>query len=493
MKEVYMNSRKMMFLLMIAVLAFGTAAAGEEEQKTFLDNLKMSGSFTLIAKSQTGFATPLDSPEMGIFNRAGANYRASQNIRAHGLLNFSLGTPGVSPWFGVLQLRIDANDPDVDYYFNPADPGNSDRERTEEIVEVNNFFVMYRPFEMKGGRPFGISVGINSVKATANAAYTHLYIGDTEDEDFIFYTAAALTTFPMIQADFHITPETGIGFALARGAGDISLIGTGMNPDSALNKILWAEAQKGGFGFNGAIQFVAGESGGTKLTETDNDNTIYEYEGKYKHRIYNSRLSYTYKGLQPYVGFQLVQGDEVPSNEAFEPREVKGSFWTYGFVADKILGPGKLCADFTKAGTNSFDGLQGLPKGLLAGILSETSLASLAPYFTQLGGDSSVIYAVSHLDYAFHAEYALPLKKGLDLSFFYYGLRGKKDNTLSSETVESDIADALRPYEGVGGFIAEEVAAQLMAGGLNNQVEAIRRFAEWTNTDSFGLAVKYSF
>jgi len=490
-----MMLKRFFLACLVLITAFGLAAAQEDSMKSFLDNLKISGNFVIITKIQEGFATPLDSPEMGLFNRAGANYRASQNFRAHGLLNFSLGNPGTSPWFGVLQIRVDANDPDVSYYYNPADPASSDREWTDEVVEVNNFFVMYRPFEMQGGRPFGISVGINTVKATANGAYTHLYIGDTEDEDFIFYTAAALTTFPMVQMDFHLSPETGFGVALARGAGDISLIGTGMNADSALNTILWAEAQKFGFGFNGAVQFVAGESGGTKLTETDADNTIYEYQGKYKHRIYNSQLSYTFKGYKPYVGFQMVKGDAIPTSEIYEAREIKGTFWTYGLVAEKFLGlPGQFSADFTKANTDAFNGLQGLPKGVLAQILSESPFASLAPNFADLGGDSSVIYAVANLDYAFHAEYTLPLKKGLDLSLFYYGLKGKKDSTLSTAAVAEDIADALRPYEaGFGGATAEEVAAGIMAGGLGAQVDSIRSFAEWTDTSSVGLALKYSF
>ena len=493
-----MSLRKAFVVMLITVFVSGAlyGQAQDVVSKLFPDDLKISGDFVIIAKYEDGFATPLDSPEAGLFNRAGANYRASQNFRAHGKLNFSVGKPGVSPWFGVMQIRVDANDPDVKYFYDPSNLEASDSETTEEVVEIDNFFVMYRPFEVKGGRPFGITLGVGSVKATANAAYSHFYIGDTEDEDFVFYTASALTTFPMVQLDFHVTPDTGIGAALVRGAGDISLIGTGMNIDSALNKVVWFEAKKWGFGLNGAAQFVSGEAGGTKVTRTEVDNEIYEYDGKYKHTLLNAQIVYDLKGFMPYIGYQSVSGDQVPTDGA-PSRSIDGAFLTYGANVDmKFLGlPGKFSADYTSVRTDDFNGMSGLPEGTLASVLaSNPSLSGLAPYFVNYGGDSEVIWAVANLDYSYHLEYSIPVKKGLELSFFYYGLKGKKDSTLSGEAVMDDIADALRPYEGsLGGATAEQVAASIMAGGMSDSILRIQQFAELTDTNSVGMALKYSF
>jgi len=483
----------LLFLVIIFTLSFINISAIEKKKvkkedilsRGFLKNLRITGEFKIVTKYQKAFATPLDTPSWGVYDRASANYRASENFRAVGNLNFSLGKMGQSKWFGVLQMKFDANDPDVEH-----DP--SDNEDIKEIVELDNFFIMYRPFKMNEGRPLGISAGVMTIPATANAAYTHYFTGDV-DEDFIFYTASALTNTPMAQIDFHIDENTGVGFSVGRGAGDISKIGTGMNENSALNKVVWMEAQKWNFGLNSAVQFVSGEGGGTKLTMTEEENAIYEYDGKYKHTLINGALSYKIAGLKPYIGYIHVSGDEVPSS-GNKARTISGNFQTIGLNIDldKIGMFGKLYADYTVSSTPDFDGLNGLPEGTLAQVLlnsGDSGLEALAPNFTSTGGNSECIYAISNFDSAYHFEYSFNMKDNLKLTAFYYELMGKNDNTMSNAAVEEDIAEELTPYIGAS---AGPTATALMAG-LTGSLDDIRKFAEWTHTYSLGLAVTYSF
>ncbi|TYB30508.1 MAG: hypothetical protein FXF47_08865 [Candidatus Mcinerneyibacterium aminivorans] len=488
--------RKLAIIILIFVfLASFSVVFGAEDSSddvvsdSILKKLKITGNFKMVTKYQEAFATPLDSPSFGVFERASANYRASENFRAVGNINFSLGKLGESKWFGVMQLKFDANDPDVEH-----EVGSN--EKVEEIVELDNFFIMYRPFAVDGKRPFGVSVGVQTVVPTANAAYTHYFEGDV-DEDFIFYTASGLTSVPMAQIDFHIDKNTGVGAALARGAGDITKIGTGMNENSALNKILWIEAKRWNFQMNSAIQFISGEGGGTDLTMTEEENRIYEYQGKYDHKIYNGSISYKMFGLKPYVGYTAVWGDEVPS-EGQKARTISGNFTTMGINVDmeKIGFFGKLFADYTVSDTDKFDGLQGLPEGTLAQALSQSgnpSLEALAPTFTDYGGNSEVIYAISRFDNAYHFEYSINLRKNLKLSAFYYELMAKNDNTMSDQAVQEDIAQALQEEAGMDATTAAGVAAQIMAGGLSNQMDQIRKFSEWTHTYSVGMSLEYSF
>ncbi len=470
------------FLLCMVVNVFAqeTDKEGLSEviKKEFLSEFKISGYVKVVSKIEESFTTPLDNPEFGLYNRAGANYRSSQNFRTRGSVNMSIGNPGKSEWFGVVTLEIDANDPDTDYY-----EGEGDR----EIVGVDNFFIMYRPFELMGGRPLGISVGIQTIKATANAAYGYYFAGDI-DEDFIFYTAAAASQLPMVNVDFHIDEGTGIGFAIVKGNGDISRIGTGMRSESALNKTIWLEFKRWNIGLNAGYQMIGGESGGTKLTETDDGNTIHEYDPQYDHILFNAQLAYTYHGFTPFVGYQIVKGDNVPTSSTvgLPIREVCGSFMTYGgkFEFNLFGVKNTLAGDYTIADTEKFDGINGLPKGLV-GALTHNAL------FADVGGESSVAYAIAKLDGAMHIEYAVQIKEKLKLSLFYYDLMGKSDETMSDEYVHDSIVAELTPI--VGAPTATGTANALMAGGLSAQMEELRKFAEWSSTTSFGIALTYSF
>lgn len=479
---------KRMFVVVLLVLVIFHGAVWSEEAKKinddgsfleeFLSEFKISGKFNVISKIQKSFTTPLDNPDFGLYDRAGANYRSSQNFRTRAQVNLSCGEPGKSEWFGVVTLRLDGNDPDTD---------KKNGEGDVEFVGVENFFIMYRPFELNGGRPFGISVGIQSVKATANAAYGYYYAGDI-DEDFVFYTAAAAARLPMVNFDFHIDANTGIGFAVIKGAGDISRIGTGMRSESALNKTVWMEFKRWNIGINAAYQMIGGEGGGTRLTETGEGNVIKEYDPQYKHTLFNGLFSYTYKGLTPYVGYQVVQGDNVPTTSTahLPVREIFGSFFTYGAKWEFNLFGVKntIAGDYTKSDTEKFDGLNGLPKGLLADLIHNSAVANV-------GGDSKVAYAIAKLDAAMHFEYAVQIKEKLKMSFFYYELVGRQDETMSDAFVRQNIIDELTPL--VGAPTATGTASAVMAGGLSAQMEALRKFSEWSSSNSMGIVLSYSF
>ena len=119
--------------------------------------------------------------------RSGANHRNDQNFRVRGSVHIYAGEPGETAWFVFTQLKFDANNPDEADTIMSDDSGTWDD--SDYSIDIGNAFIMWRPFQLNGGRPFGITLGQQTIKATANAAYSNQFIGDFEDDFFILEEA----------------------------------------------------------------------------------------------------------------------------------------------------------------------------------------------------------------------------------------------------------------------------------------------------------------
>ncbi len=470
----------------------------------------VSGNIVTYAKVQDSYHTPLDSP----YNvREGANYREEQHFRAKAVINFTYGEPG-DQWFGLAQLAIDANDPDN---------GNSDNSNSSKITfgeDSSAIFAMYRPFEVNGGRPFGIMMGVVPVMATANAAYFNYFLGDIE-EDFILYTATGIAHSPGINLDFHISEETGFGLAYVNGVEDGSEIAALMEPDSAENIILWGEAKKWGFGWNGAVQFVKGKGSGEftldETTPAGNELMSYDKGKDYSHRLYNSMLTYKHDlgpvSLMPAIGFEMMDGEQCAISALGMPgRDVDMFNMQFGVkVFTRFFDiPGEFSILYTKnseedfnaygqltsdAGNAAIDaaGVQGA--GLTAGWWT-TSNPALGPLADApaigAAGTSKAVSALAGVDDDLHIEYKLDITKNIQVGLFYYKTNTRTLNPAESFKKVDGTATNTRlttMLTGAGDPTPEASADALLTG----VAAAVAKQFEWTDSQSYGLLCKVSF
>ncbi len=471
--------------------------------------LHISGYIHSYAKMEDNYQTPLDEA----YNvREGANYRENQHFRAKTVLNFMYGEPS-DQWFGIAQIAMDANDPDQ---------GNNGGDNANAITWGEDFsyvFAMYRPFEMKGGRPFGVMMGVIPVKATANAAYFNYFLGDIE-EDFILYTAAGIVHSPGINLDFHISKDIGFGVAYLNGVEDASEIAALMEPDSSQNYVIWGEAKKWGFGWNGAVQLVSGSGvGEIELDETTPaGNTLFSYDTKSSHTVFNTMLTYKKDfgpiSVMPALGYELITGEACAVTASGLPeRDIN---LTNAQVGLKIFTnfckiPGEFSILYTDTNTEDFKGIGVLSSDAVnAGI--ETAVATVAPAGTwansisalaPLGladaptiaaaGTSETVAAVSGVDNDLHVEYRFDVTDNVELGLFYYMMNAQTDNTMSAEYIFSQL-DGTATNTRLTAITGSEAAADLLLNGVaTNYSNALKQTYEWTDMKSYGLFCKISF
>lgn len=527
--------------LWVAGAAFASELAGFRSLEEQM-GIKINGEIKVQAKYQDSFKTPLDTPEWENNVKSGANHRRDQNIRSKGYLTFSFGDVGQSEWFGIIETYFDANKPD-------SDTG----EESEAVFEPFFLsFIMVRPFEVEGGRPFGVTLGIQSIPATINGFYSHVFAGDF-DYDFSTNLSSGLISMPALTLDFHVSPDTGVGFTWARGCSYASEASAFLNPESASTLALWFEGKKYGFGLNAAMQWVGGNRGSTSTQETNNGNTYNEYSHDlYRHQVFNTLLSYTLdlSGLKimPYMGYQAMWGDETPlpqfADEAatiqdfdyagYDERAFKGNLKTGGFTLTKTLFGKKneLAIEFTKVDIPDFDGIGGLKKGTIDQFIQEylkdnkdavnelarqelglppglnvdvTSLWSKSP----LAGFSKTIYDFADIDFAVSAEHTIDLTNRIKLGAFAYSLKAKDDRTIGNTAyiknqLEDKIAEKMVREIKLPQATALEMAKALVdAMGTekipDTDISYIQYIAndtkpaEWTDTWSVGMFISYAF
>lgn len=533
--------------LVMALLTLALGAGLMAQENPYKPQI--SGELNLVAKKQDAYHSPFDIPDWGWGQRAGASNRNSQIMRAEGTLNVFMGNPGVTEWFGVASIWFDGNDPD--------NMKASDNNRNYDVkkVELTNAFVMWRPFEMQGGRPFGISVGQQTVKATANAAYTHIFKGDI-DQDFVAYTVAGLTNKPMINLDFHVDKNTGIGYAFAQGSSDFIQNSAGFSNEYSLTHVIYGEGEYMGIGGNAAMQITMGNREETESFNTDastawGTDRYKKANFDYTCNALNAQLYYKLQlpnetEIMPFAGYQKLWGDEASFGKyqvtgKYGTRAPEAQSYTGGLVAKtKLFGKTiSLAGEFTKVETPSFDGLAGVEDGqidealALAGmkVFDRAAFASgnanfLTDYtldqglFAGIAGGSKSTYTLLGLDYMYHAELGIDLTENFNVSFFYNAQVAKAvENLLTTTEQKNKMKDVLATKFGyfslaeINGMVAagqlpQSVADQLIGANAYSDYfgsdafvntvastldKANKYGTEWTDGNSMGIHFTYKF
>ncbi|MBU0991737.1 MAG: hypothetical protein KJ737_04500 [Proteobacteria bacterium] len=474
-----------------------------------LENISIYSEFSCLSKTQTSYYTPLDNPIWAIDFRSGANHREDQIIRTAGEIDLCIGKPG-EKFFGLLQFYFDANDPD----FNV-------NEQEEAYFDTGNIFINYRPFEFYGGRPFGITVGIQPIKATANAAYSYIFSGDFE-EDFILYTCNFLNYAPAVTFDLHFSKTNGIGFSYSQKAPDISNIAFAINTQHANSKIFWVEMEKWNFNFNLAYQIVDGEQYATKINRTNNGNIYYSYQNDHRHRLFNSLIRYTIEfkknTIIPWFGYQKLFGDEaqLPYLEeiGYGDRYISAYTLNYGFSyqKNKFL----FVMDFSELHTPKLGGIDALPYGYVNELIKP--IYSLFPTSnnytwsnTPIEGLSHSVYYAAGLGSVAHIEFLYEISKHIKIGAFMYFLNNKNDNTIGNENsvkqqLTTRITSKLMKEANIDNAEATEITNKIMnvldnveihmdgqTATIFNQIMYACKVPYWEDTHSIGMFVRYSF
>lgn len=537
-------------LAVILVLSAFTLKAGE--CKNGLENYlpEVHGELRGVLKSQDSYHSPFDVPAWGWDARAGASNRNTQFYRLKGDLHFTWGKPGNSEFFTVMTLNFDANDPDNisgDFDKVVDSEGNiltdsklrdaeNNKNKEENKVEITNAFVMWRPFKVAGGRPFGITLGKQTVKQTANGAYSHFFRGDLDD-DFIAYSITSLINKPMINLDFHIDEKTGIGYSFARGANDFSQNSAGFADEYSLTHTGYLEAEKFNIGLNAAYQYTMGNREETDWVKTpygnnfnlvngeSADGTYKEANYDYKSYAFNAGLYYKLNlgedlMIKPFAGYQLSWGEIAPPYDyqvatiEYNKKENESSVLTAGFEAKMKIGkfPVTLAAEYSDVSTPDFDGLGGVDDGQIDIAAGTFDIGA----FKGIAGDSKVTYTIAGLDYMYQAEATVELSKNFSVTAFYKHQAAQDvEKLLATDEQKTKVGDvvfmsavsqtlgttdpavitAFLSDPNNAGVIAQiQEVANANTNMLIQSLDSINQYGtEWTDSDSFGLEFTFTF
>ncbi|MCG8339484.1 MAG: hypothetical protein MJE63_33670 [Proteobacteria bacterium] len=412
-------------LLFTSICAVALATSG------YAVELKINADVEAYFKQQTDHRTPLDSADWLESNggtaadrddgnnfRSGANNRSSQNVRAHGNVDF-IGLAGENDfdgttWYnfiGFMRLTLDANDPDDNEGSNQLKDGNY-----VDKASIGDLWVRYSPAAM-----VGIKVGTQTVAATANAyGIGHKFVGD-KDDDYIYYTAAVLDEKPGITVDLHLSKDIELGAGLIQGMGDLSAIISGGSSAEARATVAWF---KGDFGLiEATVGYQTIAVGDTEPSnDTDPiDNVISKWKHEYTHTIMNAVLKVNIGDFSPFIGYQSGSGEAAKakdSNAALSAligaanyarlnnqqdgtvRDVTLSSMTVGLLAN--LGPGKLAAEYT--------------------IISSPEW-----------GEDDYVQATLEADSTIHVNYQFPIADGATITAFYNAFTAKEDDKLRED------------------------------------------------------------
>ena len=530
-------------LVPVSLFAEDASKSAAAETPSIIDSLmpEIHGQLETVLKKENSYRSPFDIPVWGWGMRAGDSNRNSQMLRTKGEIFFTKGDLGKSEFFGVFSLSVDANDPDnIKGYSAPkgltttqADIAEQNKNYETNKVEVTNAFVMWRPFEFGGGRPFGVSVGIQSIGETANAMYTHFFKGDI-DQEFIAYTVTAFTQKPMINADFHIAEGTGIGYAFAKGASDFTQNSSGFSNEYSYSHIAYAEVKKFGVTGNAAYVYTRGNREPTDWAGTTYGSNWYDINGesglgayktandKYSSQAVNASLGYTvdlgkYAQIKPFVGYQRTWGDVAPGiayqqSGLYAKQTNKAEVYTAGLEIKTDILPKTvtLAGEFSKVKTPSMSGYAGLDDGQIDVAAGTFSTGA----FKGISGGAESTYTVVGLDWMGQLEATVDINKNFSLTVFakhiqsqsvgskVKGTRKQKEEIakriLMSGGADEATADTYKGMVVDGTFGSSGAPGAATAQGafntLTTSLDKINQFGtEWTNCTSYGISANYKF
>jgi len=460
-------------ILTFACLGMGLSGAFAETGDNPM-GLKIIGELDAVYKQQTNYRTPLDSndplieagydPGTGKDQRDGANNRASQNVRAKGSLTMVARgqeneTAAGKKWnglIGVIKLNMDAQDPDY----------RSDEKLDgayKDKVDLGDVWIRYAP-----SRAVGIKVGAQSVAATATAGgIGHTFAGDL-DEDFIYYTSAALLSKPGVTVDVHLSKDISFGIGQLQGMGDLSALVSMGNSAQANNNVAWF---KGGFGLvDLRIGYQSISVGGT---EDDSEGVQGIWKHEYSHTLMNWTAKFNLGRFSPFIAQQTISGDKINAAAAFA---------TYDSVMSAMASSGAQRLNY-KGGNREVE-FSMTTLGLSAGLGEYGKIVvEYTTGATPEWGESTNAAIATEFASTMHVNYVYPLSNKASLTVFYNSMSASEDSKL-----REDIATATANNSAIDASgLPDSLKTSLKS--VSDKLDVYK----WSSTSSMGIALKVKF
>lgn len=514
--------KKYVMLCLLAGLSTGIYATDYENYK-----LNISGEIETTIKSQDKFKTPFDYSDWGWSTRGGASEKDSQFTRVQGNVNFSSGTLGMSEYFGVLSLWVDPQSYNDNVELRDGQESQDSWTQYEKNkVEVTNAFVMWRPWAVKDkngnliGRPLGITMGNQSIPATANALNTNLFKGDL-DGDYIGYTTTALLNKPGMHLDFH-TGKFGVGYALLKGSSDLLNNSSGFTNERSKTQVVYADADMMGIKANVAYQMSEGnrkvvDSTGTVRDYFGNqslsiDNDDYGYEGT----ALNASIAYGIKlgdslKITPFIGYQKTETEVAPDiivetankvyGSGFNVQKVEAEFTTVGGkVETKLFGKNvKISGEHSVLDSPEARGVDLVYDGqidyAMEKAFTSTYYSMEQAKFKGIAGNGKATYTIAGLESMSQVDLTVQMRENVDLTLFYKQSKAKKvDYEITQEqkdAIKAVInADATLTAVAIGGAGSVDNLVNLVTSNIQAGLESSTK---WEDSNSIGLSVTYRF
>lgn len=531
--------KKYVLLCLLAGLSMNAMAEDYEDYK-----LDISGEVEAVIKSQDNFKTPFDYVDWGWATRGGASEKDSQFARVQGSVNFSSGTLGMSEYFGMLSLWADPQSTNDNVEIRKNQVGDTTWTQFEKNkVELTNAFVMWRPYAVKDdngnliGRPFGITVGNQSIPATINALNTNIFRGDI-DGDFIAYSNTALLNKPGVHLDFH-TGKFGVGYAYLKGSSDLLNNSAGYTNERSRTQVVYADTTLDKFSANMAYQKSEGNRktidtlsqiktffGDTTIADIDYDDYAYGGTAINMSFAYDISLGENHK-LIPFVGYQKTDTEVAPDiivetankeyGSNFNIQKVEAEFTTVGAKFEtKLFGKKvKISAEYSKCDTPSSSGFDLIYDGQLDYAVQsmfensavQSQLAAIDAMtggmtsyagttydmtdasFSGIAGNGNTTYTLAGLDAMGQLDVTIEMNENFDLTFFYKMAKSKDVDYEVSDDQKQELATKISTTCGM-----DSATAGALAENLAEQIEdTIKDGTRWDDYNSVGMSVVYRF
>ena len=539
--------KKYVMLCLLAGLSTGVYAKDYENYK-----LNISGEIETTIKSQDKFKTPFDYSDWGWSTRGGASEKDSQFTRVQGNVNFSSGTLGMSEYFGVLSLWLDPQNYNDNVELRDGQESQDSWTQYEKNkVEVTNAFVMWRPLAVKDkngnliGRPLGITMGNQSIPATANALNTNLFKGDL-DGDYIGYTTTALLNKPGVHVDFH-TGKLGLGYAYLKGSSDLLNNSSGFTNERSKTQVVYADADMMGIKANVAYQM----SEGNRKT-VDSTGTVKDYFGNttlsidnddygYKGTALNASIAYGLKlgnslKITPFVGYQKTETEVAPDiivetankvyNSGFNIQKVEAEFVTLGGkVETKLFGKNvKISGEHSVLDSPEAKGIDLVYDGqidyayakstgnITSALQAQNAALSVPTYtmqeakFKGIAGNGKATYTIAGLESMSQVDVTVQMRENVDVTLFYKQSKAKKVDYEVTQAQKDAMAAVIKNelLVDIGGgtlvplAIADANTATVVANGVAESMAAtlqggLETSTKWEDSNSVGMSVTYRF
>ncbi|MGK0289766.1 MAG: hypothetical protein ACI86H_001212 [bacterium] len=459
-----------------------------KNQKDF--KLVFRADIRAYAKIQDNHYTALTSSV-----RQGSQNRESQKFRAFGEFvlmalageNTYKGSKWYK-WMAFTRLSVNSQDPDL-----TSIDQSTDGVRATKIWDSETW-VRYAPHVA-----VGVTIGTQSIYATANSINNYRFEGDRDDDYRAFANASYVGSYPGIAIDLHPTKNIELGVALLEGASDGSsaIVYT---PEKAEQNttVFWFKGKLGPIDTSMSYQ-MASVGGTDETTQADPDVTS-QYAHRYKHNITTfalavnigkSKLNAGKGKIRPYIGYLSARGDQAGDLKIDTSTGSTLDTLNTSLSALKTSG---LSISGAISGSSREKDITAVTYGVSADIGPGTFAIEYTDMQTKDLFEEGWSESLIGLDYTVMTNYTVPVTKNAKITFFYHSSisADKSDLNTYIATLTSDAALVAASGTATTVITAAGSSQAAVATGYATVIAGLEAM-KWNTHHSYGVQFAYKF